>query len=79
MKVTVLDKCVIPALTYACELWGKSYHDVEVIYRYALKTALGARPNTNNEICYIELDRYPLERKIKRLQQILEQNTYLLK
>ena len=68
VKLDVLDKCATPSLLYDCEVWGKHFRDVEIIYRSGIKVALGIRCGTNNEIVYIESGKYPLESKIKRLQ-----------
>ena len=68
IKLLVLDKCVVSSLIYACEVWGNHYRDVEPIYRCCIKTALGIRPGTNNEIVYIEAGKHPLEGRIKSLQ-----------
>ena len=68
MKLDVLDKCALPVLLYACEVWGSKYHDVESIYRSGIKTALSVRQTFNNEICYIEAGKHPLECRIKYLQ-----------
>ena len=55
-------------LCYGCDVWGKIFRDVQIIYRGGSKAALGIRCGTNNEIVYIESGKYPLESKIKRLQ-----------
>ena len=68
VKLDVLDKCAVPALLYACEVWGRCFHEAEAIYRCGIKSALGVRQSTNNEIVYIEAGRHPLECKIKSLQ-----------
>ena len=68
VKFLALDKCVVTSLIYACEVWGRHYRDVEPIYRCCIKTALGIRPGTNNEIVYIEAGKHPLEGRIKSLQ-----------
>ena len=39
-----------------------------VIYRSGLRTALGIRTSINNEIVYVEADRFPLKCKIKKQQ-----------
>ena len=41
---------------------------MEVVYRSGLRTALGIRTSINNEIVYIEADRFPLLCKIKKQQ-----------
>ena len=69
IKLKVLNTCVAPALTYACETWGKvNNRNLESIYRTGLKTALGVRNCTNNEIVYIESGSYPLTCTIQKQQ-----------
>ena len=60
VKFDVLDKCVTSSLLYASETRGKNTHDVELVYRLGIKIALGVRHNINNEIVYVEANRYPL-------------------
>ena len=66
VKLQVLDTCVASALLYACETWAGYGKEVEVIYRSGLRTALGIRTSINNEIVYVEADRFPLKCKIKK-------------
>ena len=68
VKLQVLDTCVASSLIYACETWADNGNQVEVIYRNGLRTVLGVRPNINNEIIYVESNRFPLKCKIKRQQ-----------
>ena len=68
IKLNVLDKCVTSVLLYASETWGGNFHEVEIVYRYGIKTALGIRQNVNNEITNIESNRFPLECKIRKNQ-----------
>ena len=68
VKLNVLDKCVTSALVYASETWGGNFHELEIVYRYGIETTLGIRQNVNNEITYIESNRFPLECKIRKNQ-----------
>ena len=69
VKLQVLDTCVTSALFYACETWPDYGKEVEAVYRSGLRrTALGIRTSINNEIVYIESDRFPLKCKIKKQQ-----------
>ena len=68
VKLQVLDTCVTSALLYACETWAYYGKEVEAVYRSGLRTALGIRTSINNEIVYIESDRFPLKYKIKKQQ-----------
>ena len=47
---------------------GQIMEEVEGVYRSGLRTALGIRTSINNEIVYIESDRFPLKCKIKKQQ-----------
>ena len=68
VKLDILDKCVVSALSYACETWGTNIREAETIYKGGLKIALGIRNNINSEIVYIECGKYPLECRITKLQ-----------
>ena len=41
---------------------------MEAVYRSGLRTVLGIRTSINNEIVYIDSDRFPLKCKIKKQQ-----------
>ena len=69
IKLKVLDTCIVPSLCYAAETWGDAGKDVETIYRYGIRVALGIRQSLNNEITYIECNKFPLKCKIL-LQQL---------
>ena len=75
VKLDILNTCVVPALLYASETWGSRFHEIEPIYRDALRTALGIRPTFNNNITYIESGMYPLECRIKSYQHKFWSNT----
>ena len=49
IKVNVLDTCIVSSLCYAAETWGDAGKDVETIYRYGIRVALGIRQSVNNE------------------------------
>ena len=69
IKQMVLDTCVNAALVYGCESWGNYLAPtIDTIYRQGLKTALSIRHSVNNEIVYVESDRYPLTIRIKKQQ-----------
>ena len=77
IKLKVLDTCVSSSLCYGSETWGQFKTPMlETLYRSGLKTALGIRSTTNNEITYIDSGQYPLECKIKK-QQLNFWNTLL--
>ena len=68
VKLRVLDTCVSSSLIYGAETWASFSDEVGLTYRMGLRTALGVRTNTNNEIIYIESNRYPLKCRIARQQ-----------
>ena len=68
VKLDVLEKCVSSSLLYGSETWGNNTQDIEFIYRSGIKTALGVRQNVNNEIIYIECNKFPLECEIRKRQ-----------
>jgi len=69
IKLKVLNICAVPSLIYASETWGKvNPKNLESVYRSGLKTALGVRNTTNNEIVYIESGAYPLICTIQKQQ-----------
>ena len=61
IKLSVLESCVISSLCYASETWAYTGLDVELVYRYGLKTALGVKQSTSNDITYIESNKSPLK------------------
>ena len=69
VKLDVLNTCVTAALLYSCETWGDShFKQLEVLHRHGLKTALGVRKCTNNEIVYTECNEFPLQVRIAKQQ-----------
>ena len=68
VKLQILDTCVASSLIYAAETWSNYGDEVEVIYRSGIRIALGVRTNVNNEIIYVETNRYPLKCRISKLQ-----------
>ena len=63
-KLSVIDACVVSSLCYASETWGNNGKEVEVLYRYGLRTALGVRQSVSNEITYIESNKFPLKCRV---------------
>ena len=68
VKLRVLDTCVASSLSYGSETWANFGDEIETIYRCGLREALGIRPNTNNEIVYVESQRFPVRCRIARQQ-----------
>ena len=56
-------------MVYGCESWGNYLvPTIDTVYIQGLKTALSIRHSVNNEIVYVESDRYPLTIRIKKQQ-----------
>ena len=53
---------------WRAETWANFGDEIEVIYRDGLRTALGIRTNINNEIVYVESQRFPVKCRIARQQ-----------
>ena len=68
VKSRVLDTCVSSSLIYAAETCASFSDAVELTYRMGLQISNKYRTNTNNEIIYIESNRYPLKCRIARQQ-----------
>ena len=68
IKLQVLDSCVLSSLSYAAETWANNGSKIEAIYRYGLRTALNIRQTINNEIIYVETDKYPVKCSIVKKQ-----------
>ena len=55
---------VLPILSYGVEVWGVKAslgEAAEVLHRSFLKSLLGIRKSTSNEVVLAELGRYPLQ------------------
>ena len=60
MKMKVLYGCLFPALLYSCETWGNInflQKELDLIERKALKSCLGVKQGTSNEVVYIETNK----------------------
>ena len=68
VKLSVLDSCVASSLSYANETWADRGRNIETLYRQGLRTALGVRQSVNNEIIYIETDKFPMKCRIMKQQ-----------
>ena len=68
VKISVLDSCLASSLSYANETWADRGRNIETLYRQGLRTALGVRQSVNNEIIYIETDKFPLKCRIMKQQ-----------
>ena len=62
IKKRVFDACLLSAILYGCESWlNADLKPVIKIYNWALKTLLGVRPTTCNDVCYVESGYLPLK------------------
>lgn len=68
-KLKVLESCIVSSLIYNSETWGNANIDkLEIIYRKMLKTTLGIKISTCNELPYIELNVPTIKSKIYKKQ-----------
>ena len=69
VKYKVLKSCVEAALLYGCETWGNGdVSKVETVHRKAIRTTLGVKTNTANDIIYMESGFIPLKAAIRKRQ-----------
>ena len=62
VKLEVLKACVLTTLLYNCETFsGKIPKDLETYYFKMLKSAMGARSNTPNDLVLIESGMLPVK------------------
>ena len=71
IKLKVLDACVLSSLIYNAETWANTtIKELEVKYRKILKTILGVKWSTCNEMVYLELGKVPLQILVEIKQYI---------
>ena len=69
VKYKVLRSCVNGALLYGCETWGNGdVSKIETVHRKAIRTTLGVKSNTANDIVYSESGFKPLKATIRKRQ-----------
>ena len=71
LKMRVLYGCMFAALLYSCEAWGDISHicdDLLAIERKALKSCLGVKQSTSNNLIYAELNRPSIVSVVKDRQ-----------
>ena len=72
IKLQVLDSCMFAAYLYGCKCWWKVEHVAESLLaedREILRRVLQVKPNTPNDIIYIELNRCDIIINIKHKQK----------
>ena len=66
-KKMVFDSCIISSLLYGCESWLTSnVKDIERLYHSAVKSLLGVRDTTRNDIILIECGLTKIDELIKK-------------
>ena len=66
IKLMVLDACVLSSLIYNSETWSNTtIKSLQIKYRKILKTILGVKTATSNEIVYLELGKVSLQTLIE--------------
>ncbi|KAL3146185.1 hypothetical protein ABBQ32_14176 [Trebouxia sp. C0010 RCD-2024] len=73
LQCKLFDTLVLPILSYAVEVWGVKpgiAEEAEVLHRSFLKSLLGIRKSTANEVMLAEVGRLPLQ--IRFWRQILK-------
>ena len=71
IKLLVLDNCALSAIIYSCEVWGnlsRLKQKLQKIELNLLKSALGVKQGTPNNIVYNELKRGSIVSRIKDCQ-----------
>ena len=68
-KRKVVDACFNAAILYGCESWiGVSCQVIDKLYIGAIKSLLGVRKTTANDLCLLELGVPPLQALVKQRQ-----------
>lgn len=71
VKKKVLDACFSASLLYNCETWlGADTKRIDVMYMTAIKSFLGVRQTTANQLCLIDAGYPPLKALIQEKQRI---------
>ena len=69
VKKKVLNTCLTAAILYGCETWSStSLHELETLYRKAIKITFSIRKSTPSEVVYIETGFNELKAEIYKRQ-----------
>ena len=71
LKLNVLYSCMFASILYSCETWGNIdniINELLAIERKALKSCLGVKQGTPNDVIYIELNKPDIEATIMERQ-----------
>ena len=71
VKQKVFESALLPAIMYSCEAWlsgPSTWSPVAVMVRSAVKSLLGVRVSTPNDLCYVELGISSLESRVRQTQ-----------
>ncbi len=70
VKKRIFDAALTSSIMYACESWmAADLRPVIKLFNMGLKTLLGVRMTTCNDMCYIEADYVPLPVMVRRQQR----------
>jgi len=81
VKKQVLDAALLSALTYGCEAWlSENLKPMQPTYMSAVKTLLGVRKTTANDLCLLEigypsLKGYVKDKQVKFLKKLIANRT----
>ena len=66
-KKKVFDECIISSLLYGCESWlTNKKKEIERLYHSAIKSLLGVRDTTRNDIILIECGMTKIDEFIRK-------------
>ena len=78
-KLKVLQAVLNASFLYGCKSWiGASCNGVCRLYMTGIKTTLGVRTSTTNDICLLELGLPTLEAFVKQKQHFFSQASFIL-
>ena len=70
VKKQVLESALLSSIFYGCEAWtNHSARLIEVTYRSLVKTLLGVRTTTANDLCLMEMDYSSAEARVREVQR----------
>ena len=77
VKLRVFHACILSSLLYGCESWlTGDTRPVARLYNTCIKTLLGVRSSTCNDICYVELGLPPIKATITLRQRSFVRNMW---
>ena len=77
VKLKVFHACVMSSVLYACETWLQGdLRPVAKLYNMCVKSMLGVRNTTCNDLCYLELGIPPVKALVMKQQRHFLQTLY---